>query len=649
MGKKGFSFGEKLKYSFDNFMSKGGFSIFMALMFLFIGAIVIIAIFRFVVNLILPQDNMKNIFDQWWLSFLQIADGGSIGEDTESNFLNRIVGIIALFLGMVLFSSLVAFITSQFEAKLDELKKGKSDVIENDHTLILGFGDRVLEIIRELIIANESEKSPAIVVLSENEKDEMDDFFREKIEDLKTTRIITRSGSTSSLQSLKKVAVHNAKSVIILNNSTVISSDEEKELSDARVIKTIMAVIATTSEDNIPPIVAELHIESKRQLAKNIFPDISIIDENSILAKLMVQTSRISGLAQVYSNLVGFDGCEFYFYKPEQNLSGKKYGEILFHFNNCSVFGIRKPDGQVLINPLPDTIFEENDEIILIAEDDSTIKFLPQKIDVKITANLPDIKLKKSIENQLIVGWSNKAIIVIDEYSKYLIDGSNIIVILKEFSDDIKSEFTEIQKKYPGIKMKLVKADIHNRDDLAKLKPEQFDNIIILTPDGGDPELKDSETIASLLEFRNYLKGGENKNLKTQLITEVADSDNIELIQNAGVKDFLISNQFVSKIYAQCSEEPGALNIYEDLFSPEGSEVYIKPIKLYLTTIPQSITFGDLCYLALNRNETCFGVRIKSLENEPDKNYGIFINPEKSMTFNLKEDDMLITLAEDEV
>lgn len=643
-----YSFSQKMKYSFDNFMSKGGLSIFMALMLLFIGAIVVIAIFRFFANLIMPQESMANVMDQWWLSFLQIADGGSIGEDTESNVLNRVVGIIALFLGMVLFSSLVAFITSQFEAKLEELKKGKSDIIEKDHTLILGFGDRVLEIIRELIIANESEKSPAVVVLSENEKDEMDDFFRERIEDSKTTRIITRSGSTSSLQMLRKVGVGQAKSVVILNGVSVVASDEEKELSDARVLKTIMAVLSCTGEENPPPILAELHIEGKRQLAKNIFPNISIINEHTILAKLMVQTSRISGLAQVYDNLVGFDGCEFYFYKPKADISGKKYGDIVFHFDTCTVFGIRREDGTILINPLPDTNIEKGDDLVLIAEDDSAIKYLDQKLEVKSPELAQIPPLQKSIESQLIIGWSQKAATIIDEYSKYLIDGSNIIIVLEEIEEEIKNIFVEIQNRHPGIKMKIVKADIHNQDNVEKLKPEQFDNIIILNPDGGDAELNDSETIASLLELRHYFKKLDKKNIKTQLITEVADSENIEIIQQAGVKDFLISNQFVSKMYAQCSEEPDVLRIYEDLFSPEGSEVYLKPINLFLSKIPESITFGELCAVALKRNETCFGVRIKSLEDDAEENHGIYINPEKGRVFKLKDEDMLITLAEDE-
>jgi len=303
-------FRAKCKYSFDNFMSKGGVSVFLALISLFLGAITFMALFRFMANLLMPQENMASVLDQWWLSFLQIADGGAIGEDTDSNVLNKVVGIVSLFLGMVLFSSLVAFITSQFEEMLENMKKGKSLVVEKGHTLILGFGDRVLEIIRELMVANESATDAAVVVLSEWEKTEMDDFFRDRIEDWKTTRIVTRSGSTSSLNQLYRVGVENAKSVIILNAATVDAPPEEKELADARVVKTILAVLSCTGEHDAPPIVAELHNKNKQSLARSISKNISIIDEHSILAKLMVQTSRVSGLAQVYDHLVGFDGCE---------------------------------------------------------------------------------------------------------------------------------------------------------------------------------------------------------------------------------------------------------------------------------------------------------------------------------------------------
>ena len=46
----------------------------------------------------------------------------------------------------------------------------------NNHTLILGFGNRILEIIRELIEANDSEPDAAIVILAEDDKEYMDNY-----------------------------------------------------------------------------------------------------------------------------------------------------------------------------------------------------------------------------------------------------------------------------------------------------------------------------------------------------------------------------------------------------------------------------------------------------------------------------------------
>ncbi len=77
--------------------------------------------------------------------------------------------------------------------------KGRSKVVESGQTLILGWNERVIDIIRELIIANESEKKASVVILAEVDKEEMDDGVFTLITDTKTTKIVTRNGSTSSL------------------------------------------------------------------------------------------------------------------------------------------------------------------------------------------------------------------------------------------------------------------------------------------------------------------------------------------------------------------------------------------------------------------------------------------------------------------
>lgn len=638
----------RLSYAFDNFMSRGGLSVFLALMLLFLAAIVLMAAFRFVANLISPQDQTKDLLGQWWLAFLQIADGGSISEDSDSNALNRVVGIVSLFLGMVLFSSLVAFITSQFEARLAELRKGRSRVIEAGHTLILGSGDRVLEIVRELIVANESARRPAIVVVSEREKDEMDDYFRERIEDRRNTRIITRSGSTSSLQLLRRVGVDSAKSVVILNEAGVADEDSLKEAADARVLKTIMAVVASAGRDSPPAIVAELHHEAKRTLARGLFPNVSVIDEHSILAKLMVQTSRTSGLAQVYDYLVGFAGSEFYFYALPAGFAGRTFAELLFLCEGSSLLGVQKADGSILMNPPASRPFAEGEQAILLAEDDSTISLLKEANTPAFSQGRPQGPMEKTIESQLIVGWTRKTGLIVDEYSGYLRDGSSIVVVVDRADAQMREGFERIKARHPAIRLDLVEGDIHDPVAMASLRPEDFDNIIILTADGGEAEARDSQTIASLLEFRHYFRGLDQGKLKTQLITEVADSENIEVIEEVGVKDFMISNQFVSKIYAQVSEEPEVLRIYESLFSPEGAEVYLKPVGLYFSDLPENPSFSELCAAALDRGETCFGLRIVSGDGEGTGPHGICVNPPKDRRFRLGAGDMLITLAEDE-
>ena len=48
-----------------------------------------------------------------------------------------------------------------------------------------------LEVIRELIEANESEEDAAIVILAEDDKEKMDNTIRDNITNFATTRVIT--------------------------------------------------------------------------------------------------------------------------------------------------------------------------------------------------------------------------------------------------------------------------------------------------------------------------------------------------------------------------------------------------------------------------------------------------------------------------
>ena len=78
--------------------------------------------------------------------------------------------------------------------QMDQMRKGRSEVQESDHTLILGWSDKLYGLITELANANESIGGGAIVVLAERDKEEMEHDIRGQNIDLRGSRIICRTG-----------------------------------------------------------------------------------------------------------------------------------------------------------------------------------------------------------------------------------------------------------------------------------------------------------------------------------------------------------------------------------------------------------------------------------------------------------------------
>src|SRR5688500_15222392 len=119
--------------------------------------------------------------------------------------------------------------------KLDELRKGRSPVVESGHTLILGWSPKLMAIISELMIANENADYSAIVVMSAQEKTFMEDQIRDRVRHNGRTRVVCRTGDVADPTYLSLVDPLRSKAVIILN--------PEGESPDAEVIRAVLALM----------------------------------------------------------------------------------------------------------------------------------------------------------------------------------------------------------------------------------------------------------------------------------------------------------------------------------------------------------------------------------------------------------------------
>ena len=265
--------------------------------------------------------------------------------------------------GLFIVSALIGVLASGIDSKLADLRRGRSIVLEEEHTVILGWSESIFTIISELTLANESRKDPVIVILADRDKVDMEEELKVKVPERRGTKIICRSGSPMDLDDLRLSSHDTARSVILLAPD----SDDP----DSEVIKTLLAL--THAGTDGPRIVAEIQDPSNLEAAALVGKGrTTLLDIRETVAKLVVQTSRQSGAAAVYTELFDYSGDEFYFFE-EHGLAGSTYAEAQQAFEAASVVGI--VDGATSkLNPPADTVLTADQTLIVVVEDDSALE-----------------------------------------------------------------------------------------------------------------------------------------------------------------------------------------------------------------------------------------------------------------------------------
>ena len=230
---------KRFQYWFDNYMSRGTGALITAL-FMLSGLIIftVAALVKITGNA--PDD--MSLLQLAWMALLRTLDSGTMGGDTGSFFFLFMM-LVVTFGGIFVVSALIGIINNGLEDKLDELRKGRSAVLENDHTLILGWTPQIFTVISELVLANESrtpalaggarESGAVIVILADQDKVEMEDAINDRIPDTKNTRVIYRSGSPIDLTDLEIASPHTARSIIVLaEGADPVASTRSSKVSD---------------------------------------------------------------------------------------------------------------------------------------------------------------------------------------------------------------------------------------------------------------------------------------------------------------------------------------------------------------------------------------------------------------------------------
>jgi voltage-gated potassium channel Kch len=620
--------GERVRYRFDNVMGRGAPALIGLLGVATVG---FVALYALAVKSagILPDDlKDKNFIELGWYGLMRAMDAGTLGGDSGA-WVFLLANLTLTTFGIFVVSSLIGVINAGIEDRLASLRKGRSRVVEREHSLIIGWNASAFTLISELSIANQNRKGACIVVLADRDKVELEDAIRERLPDLKGTRVVCRTGDPCDPSALSLAAVDTARAILV-----VAPEDED---ADVQVIKTLLAIVQRPERKaGKYHIVAELHDEKNRSIAQMIGKDeVEIVLSQALITNITVQCCRQSGLSVVHTELLDFDGDEIYF-ADAAPVVGKTFGDALHHYRASSLIGLVDAAG-VQVLPDLDRKIVATDRLIAISKDDDTIVASSEAVAWEASLMAKPERAEPRPERALILGFNERGRGIVQGLEEYVTAGSEVVVVAEGDHED------ELRAGATGSKQTLTyqRADTTDRKVLESLAVETFDHLIVLSADHLSPQRADARVLVTLLHLREM---GERLGKDLAIVSEMRDVRNRQLAEATDADDFIVSEKLVSLMMSQVAENKQVHAVLQDLFDPDGAEIYLKPAAEYVT-LGTELSFSTLVAAARQRGEIAIGYRVFAKAKQQASGYGVRINPDKTARFSLSQADKVVVIA----
>lgn len=625
----------RARYAFDNAMARGSAAI-VALLLLAIVVVVVVFTIVLVALGVGPGNPITLAYDV----LLQVIDAGGT---EEPGAVASVMFLGIAIVGILIFGAFIGALVTGMDARLERLRQGRSLVLERDHTLVLGWSERVFTILSELSIANESRERPSVVILAERPKSEMEDAIRERVPDMRNTRVVCRTGNPVVAADLDLVNHHQARAVIVLGR-------DEDDDPDADVIKTLLAL--TNGARGRPAdgarghgtvargrrnIVAEVQEAATARAAALLEgDDIALINKPQTVGRLIVQTSRQSGAAAVYREILDFASSEIYM-RRDDDLTGLTVLDAALGYRDCTFVGLMDAGGVIELNPPGGRLLKPDDTIIALAEDDSVL----DAVRYERAATDPDIiavtaRPPEGAEATLVIGYNRRTAIVVGALATYAMPGSRALVV-----SDVPVDEAALRRDLAGpLAVQVQSANTTERAVLERLDIAAYDRVIVMSySDDLSPKRAAARALLTLLHLRDIADASRRR---LTIVSEILAQEDTDLVKIAGVNDIVVSDEILSLLLTQVAENHHLAGVFHQLFQAAGSEVYLRPVEGYVSGGP--VSFATLVQAASQRAETAIGYWAA---DDGEQTQGITVNPSKQDLFPAAPGDRLIVLAEE--
>ena len=609
---------ERFKYWFDTRMSKGTVSMIRMLT---VATLIVVLLLALIITACgFSEDggffsvfwnNLATVINAW----MPYADEGGAGY--------VILTAIAAIAGLLVTSVLIGIISSGIEERLTGLRKGNSKILEQGHKVILGLIPGEYELIRQLIVAADNDKT-VLVIAEEMERDEMEDLIRDNVEIPDNVTIICRNADICDPASLSHLSIPDSLSVVI------------SPMEDSRAVKAVLAVKKVLEENKNTATVVTASVTQDKYLLPSGGMSLIMLQTYDILARILAHSGTQPGLSDAFMEVMSFEGSEFYLEEfPEAE--GLSFRDITRRIEGAAVAGM-EINGTLILSPDPNAVLANNNRLLL---------FMENRVKCRIVS---EAEVKRESEPEKIKASGNGTSGREERAEKVVIIGSN------EVTDTVLRELPEIKTEvvFAGISEETaanIKASSVKRDDLAisfyNGQTENPDSLYNLMKDAGhvillsrhdeDRESDDMDNMLLLLKLRQLR---EEKGLDFSIAAEMFSEKNRALVSASDPTDFIVANNLSSMALAQMAEDPKLFPVFHEILSNEGADLFLAQAGDVLPP-HKEVSVRQLKLAALDKGWSLLGF----VDNSPSGRI-VTLNPSQESLITLDEQDYLIVIGQ---
>ncbi|MFF9094498.1 NAD-binding lipoprotein [Streptomyces sp. NPDC014802] len=574
-----------------------------------------------------PASLLGKLAAVWRLTGETLRLGGATGTPWRV-LLSVLLALVAL----LYVSTLVGLITTGLTERLIALRRGRSMLLERGHVVVLGWSEQVFTVVSELVAANANQRGSAVAVLADRDKTAMEEALHAKAGPTGRTRLICRSGPTTDPAVLALTSPGTADAVLVL------PPDEMR--GDADVVKTLLALRATASgAEGGACVVAAVrggrHLTAARLAAgaRGV-----VVDSDTVTARLIAQAARRPGLSLVHQELLDFAGDEFYTTFPPA-LSGRDFGDALLRYANASVVGLVR-DGMPWLNPPARTVIGPDDGILVIAADDDTAELADctPLVERQQVAGVRPPGARP--ERLLLLGWNQRAPLVLREWGRNAPPGSVADVVADEEESTMRAACDTGATDWNCV---FRRGDTTLPETLRELDLGSYGSVVVLGHDplpGQSPQEPDNRTLVTLLVLRHL---EEESGRELPVVAELTDDGNRPLAPLGPGADVIISGKLIGLLMAQISQNRRLAAVFDELFSAGGTQIHLRPAADYV--LPgREASFATVVAAARDRGECAIGYRSRA-EAGSGPGFGLHVNPPKAGRRRWSTGDEVVVIA----